>query len=214
MTKDCLTVFWSLDHTTTGNNLSEWTRNKKSKHREKYPNKTSSCRKLLSQCALCWNSGACKTKHTPSTHVVILTVVQQPYSQGGPAQWWGVHLHSSTHQDPPPSPLHNPPSQAESSQQWPKHRSSNDCPARLLVFWVSAMTGWLRVPILWLTEIYFYLGEAACTTVSVDPSLRYTSMLLGCSVIYTLQPDTGCVWPSVMLQYPQAPTAMWGRRVV
>ena len=49
----------------------------------------------------------------------------------------------------------------------------------------SARTGRLDVRILWLGEIEilickFYPSVAACTIVWADPSLRYTSMLLGC----------------------------------
>ena len=49
---------------------------------------------------------------------------------------------------------------------------------------VSAGTGWPGVSMLWLGEMQsfihnFYLSVAAHTTVWVDPSLRYTSMLLG-----------------------------------
>ena len=49
---------------------------------------------------------------------------------------------------------------------------------------VSTETSWPGVSILWLGEIaslvcYFCLSVAACTCVWADPSLRYTSMLLG-----------------------------------
>ena len=50
---------------------------------------------------------------------------------------------------------------------------------------VSAWTGWPGVSILWLGEIgsviyNFYLSVAACTIVWAEPTLGYTSMLLGC----------------------------------
>ena len=50
--------------------------------------------------------------------------------------------------------------------------------------WVSAGTGQPDVSILWLGEVgslmcNFYLSVAACKIVWADPSLRYTSMLLG-----------------------------------
>ena len=49
---------------------------------------------------------------------------------------------------------------------------------------VGAGTGWPGVSILWLGEMEslicnFYLSVAACKIVWTDPSLRYTSMLLG-----------------------------------
>ena len=49
---------------------------------------------------------------------------------------------------------------------------------------VSGGTGWPGVNTLWLGEIAnwvcgFYLSVAAHAIVSADPSLRYTSMLLG-----------------------------------
>ena len=49
---------------------------------------------------------------------------------------------------------------------------------------VSIWTGWSRVNILWLGEVEslicnLYLRVAACKTVWADPSLRYTSLLLG-----------------------------------
>ena len=49
---------------------------------------------------------------------------------------------------------------------------------------VSAGTGWPGVSILWIGEMEslicnFYLCVTACTIVWADPSLRYTSMLLG-----------------------------------
>ena len=49
---------------------------------------------------------------------------------------------------------------------------------------VSAWTGWPGVSILWLGEMEssisnFYFSVAARTTAWVDPSLRYTGMLLG-----------------------------------
>ena len=50
---------------------------------------------------------------------------------------------------------------------------------------VSAETGWPGVSILWLGEVEilicnFYLSVATRKIVWADPSLRYTSMLLGC----------------------------------
>ena len=50
---------------------------------------------------------------------------------------------------------------------------------------VSAGTGWPGVSILWLGEMEslignFYLSVAARKIVCVDPSLKYTCMLLGC----------------------------------
>ena len=49
---------------------------------------------------------------------------------------------------------------------------------------VSAGTGWPSVSILWLGEMEslmynFYFSVAACKIVGADPSLRYTSLLLG-----------------------------------
>ena len=46
---------------------------------------------------------------------------------------------------------------------------------------VSAGTGWLCLSILWLGEVesLIYLSVAARKIVWTDPSLRYTSMLLG-----------------------------------
>ena len=52
-------------------------------------------------------------------------------------------------------------------------------------WYFRAGTGWSSVSILWLGEIKtlmcnFYISVAAHTLVSADPSLRYTSILLGC----------------------------------
>ena len=46
---------------------------------------------------------------------------------------------------------------------------------------VSTLTGWSDVSILQLDEIesLIYLSVAACTLVLADPSLRYTSIMLG-----------------------------------
>ena len=59
-------------------------------------------------------------------------------------------------------------------------------------YWVSAGTGWPSASILWLGEMEnlvcnFYLSVAAGKIVWADPSLRYTSLLLGCKA--TNQPN-------------------------
>ena len=61
---------------------------------------------------------------------------------------------------------------------------------------VSAETGWPGVSILWLGKVEslicnFYLSVAACKIVCADPSLRYTSMLLGREAT---NKKTNCSW--------------------
>ena len=65
------------------------------------------------------------------------------------------------------------------SYQWLKNWHSSGYPARRL-----ALFGQPGVSILWLDEAEswicnFYVSVAACKIVCADPSLRYTSMLLG-----------------------------------
>ena len=57
---------------------------------------------------------------------------------------------------------------------------------------VSARTGWPSASILWLGEVEslicnFYLGVATLKMVWADPSLRYTSMLLGHLLVMNMQ---------------------------
>ena len=70
------------------------------------------------------------------------------------------------------------------SYQWIKNWHPSGSLPGAWRYRVSAGTGWPGVCIQWLGEVEswscnFYLSVAACKNVWADPSLRYTSMLLG-----------------------------------
>ena len=70
------------------------------------------------------------------------------------------------------------------SYQGLKNWNSSGYPARRLAYRVSAGAIWPGVSLLWLSKIEclicnFYFSVAACAIIQADPSLRYTSMLLG-----------------------------------